>query len=316
MKLKQIQYRSYMAVIEIYHFQAYHISVHDFRSFLNREDHGYVDTLLSDDPMSSIPAPGDDEMSAGCIEVGYLPSVFQHGGSALGFRVGDNLVEWMCFDQPINGLVLNRVDIRDLGGSNGKLMLFDLVATLPKGITERRVKGSNAEHKAWHDSLLRAGHRRVKLGLTWKNYGTELQRQHALQRQEYMKMERAMMPDLDVHDEGSAEEMLVDHENDQGEKGVDSYGLFTSLDRQRYESEADRGGVEDNEDKEEDTVQAPGKHEDEAANKNEKTYPPLSRSSSESTVRGSKSSAYRAVVDISEGTKQAAPERRVQLNDV
>jgi hypothetical protein len=51
-------------------------------------------------------------------------------------------------------------------------MLFDLVAFKPNELKERRVKGSNAEHKKWHDSLLNAKLRPVTLKMTWKNCGT------------------------------------------------------------------------------------------------------------------------------------------------
>lgn len=234
MKLKQIQYRSYMHEITIYHFQEYHISLHNFRSLLNRQ-HGYVDTLVSFDPLISMPGPEGDEVPEGCIEVGYLPSVFQHGGSALGFRVENNMVEWMCFDRPINEMILNTLDVRDLC-PGVKLMLFDRVASLDKGISERRVRGATPEHKAWHKSLWKAEHRRVRVGLTWKHFGTELQKQHALQRLEHAKSE------LGVTNNGFANEMSetdedVDEDEDADQKGVDNYGVFTSLGGEHVEEE-------------------------------------------------------------------------------
>lgn len=177
-KLKQLQFRSYLQDIIIFHFQAYYISLLAFRSMLNRRDHGYVATLVSFDPMEGKFVPEGDEVPNGCIEVAYMPNVFHQGGSALGFRLGDNTVEWLCFDRNIDGLILKKLDVDD--GSENKLMLFEHVANLPKGISQRRVTGSHPEFKDWYQSLAEARHRPVKPYLTWRNFGTELQKHHAL----------------------------------------------------------------------------------------------------------------------------------------
>ncbi|KAH7383881.1 hypothetical protein BKA66DRAFT_387586, partial [Pyrenochaeta sp. MPI-SDFR-AT-0127] len=185
MKLKQIQFRSYIHDVAIYHFQAWFISVRDFCLMLNRHEHGYVDTLLSYDPMLrlAVPIPEGDEVPEGCIEAAYLPNVFQHGGAALGFRVGNNVVEWVCFDRPIDDLIFKRLDINNRD-PNGPQVLFHHVANLPKGNSGRMVKGANLEHKGWHDSLWKADHRRVRVDLTWRTFGTELRQKHQLQRLE------------------------------------------------------------------------------------------------------------------------------------
>jgi hypothetical protein len=82
-------------------------------------------------------------------------------GSALGFRSGASVIEWLVFTQPVDTIL-----------SDNPRMLFDLVAFKPNELKERRVKGSNAEHKKWHDSLWNAKLRPVTLKMTWKNCGT------------------------------------------------------------------------------------------------------------------------------------------------
>ncbi|KAL1792893.1 hypothetical protein ACET3X_009400 [Alternaria dauci] len=100
-KLKQIQYHKFNEDIPIYHYAASFLSVPNFRSMLNRQQHGYVNYLLGGDPLASTPTPPGDETPPGCLEVGYLPSVFMLGGSALGFRLPSNppATQWLCFDR-------------------------------------------------------------------------------------------------------------------------------------------------------------------------------------------------------------------------
>ncbi|KAF1848985.1 uncharacterized protein K460DRAFT_277613 [Cucurbitaria berberidis CBS 394.84] len=207
-KLKQIQFRSYMHDIAVYHFQAYFISIENFRSLLNRPDHGYVDTLLGLDPLHDKPLPEGDEPPEGCVEVGYMPNAFQHGGSALGFRVGENIVEWMCFDRAIDDIILQKIDVGNQG-PKGKVMLFDHVADVLRGVPERRVRGANLEHKGWHDSLWKAEHRPNRLSLTWKNFGTELRTEHALRRRVYTPLAQGTS-ELHVDDEGHEDQDMVE----------------------------------------------------------------------------------------------------------
>ncbi|CAO2650183.1 Nn.00g014750.m01.CDS01 [Neocucurbitaria sp. VM-36] len=279
MKLKQIQFRSYIHDIGIYHFQAYFVSLYNFRFVLNRKDHGYVDTLLSYDPLHDQPVPAGDEIPVGCIEVVYMPNVFQHGGSALGFRVGANVVEWMCFDRDVDEPILKTLETDRQDPKGGKLMLFDHVADLLRGVQERRIRGTNLEHRTWHESLRVAGHRRVMVNLTWKTFGTGLQRQHALQRMAHKELEHAMS-DLNVSDQGSDDgDMMEIHDED--------------------EEEEEPGDAED-EDEDEIMVELPAMrsfiYEDEVAVQNEvMDDTPLKRSSlshkrssSSSTVLGEK----------------------------
>lgn len=105
-----------------------------------------------------------------------MPNIFQNNGSALGFRLAGK-IEWYCYNRNIQEQLLLKLDIEPKD-PDGARWLFDLVAYMPKGILTRRVKGSNAEHKGWHDSLLRAKHRNVRITLTWKTFGEELEAKH------------------------------------------------------------------------------------------------------------------------------------------
>lgn len=197
-RLKQIQYRSYQHEILIYHFRTKHLSVSEFRSLLSRDTHGYVDTLISTDTLAQKPVPKGDKVPRNCIEAAYFPNVFsQNGarstGSALGFRVGNNVIDWVCFDRPIDTSILDswigfktpfglQVHAQDIVPANHPRRLFDLVGSMPKGISQRRVRGANYEHKQWHDALWEAKLRLMTLRLTWRNYTAELMDHHTQQR--------------------------------------------------------------------------------------------------------------------------------------
>jgi hypothetical protein len=181
-RLKQIQYRSYQLDIQIYHFRADYIPVPAFRNLLARQRDGYVDTLIGTDTLSPDQfVPTGDELPVGCIEAAYLPGVFprhNNPGSALGFRIGGNVIQWLCFERPIQTSLLESCvwdtkmcDVRFDPKSGCRL--FDIVARIDKGLKVRRVKGANREHKLWHDSLWGARARLVRVRLTWRNYGEE-----------------------------------------------------------------------------------------------------------------------------------------------
>jgi hypothetical protein len=187
-KLKQIQYRSYQATIQIYHYRATYLSLPTFRALLNRQKDGYIDTLVSTDTLRTEQViPVGDELPAGCIEVAYLPRVFPKttsttSGCALGFSLGNNVIEWLCFDRPIEPTILScwvfdettrAVHVEQSSKVGAEVKLFDLVGFLGKGIDRRRVRGGNAEHKLWHDGLWAARRRSVRLRLTWRNFKVE-----------------------------------------------------------------------------------------------------------------------------------------------
>jgi hypothetical protein len=197
---------------------------------LNRSDYGYFETLIGADTLANDHfVPPGDEIPRGCIEAAYLPGVFpdnrsgKHAspGSALGFRTGD-FIEWLCFDRPIDDilstwiwkkstkLILVKKNIHP----DHKRKLFNLVAYMPKGLEQRRVRGANKEHVQWYTSLLGAKHRPLRLKLIWKKFGTELKRQHDADRAdaELLRKEEEARRD--------AEEDVAD--NDEGRSDIDA----------------------------------------------------------------------------------------------
>ena len=194
-KLKQVQYHKFKDDVVIYHYATSFVSVSDFRSLFTRQQHGYVNHLLGPDPLASIPDPSGDELPPGCLEVGYLPSVFVLGGSALGFRLDSSppAIEWLCFDRDIKESILELLDIN----THPQRMLFEHVASLPRAPTpekkwDRRL--AYTEHKDWYESLREAGRRPFRLGLTWRRWGTEMMIEGMKKRNEETRLEekRAM----------------------------------------------------------------------------------------------------------------------------
>jgi hypothetical protein len=224
-RLRQIQYRSYQVDIQIYHFRADYIPVHDFRKLLSRQRDGYIDTLIGTDTLATEQfVPNGDELPVGCVEVAYLPGVFpKHknpstSGSALGFRVGNNIIQWFCFDCPIQDNLLdtwvwdtNVHDVRVVHTFDPKseCRLFDIVARIDKGLKQRRVKGANKEHKQWHDSLWDARLRPVRVRLTWKNYGVEAREYRERMRAEAQR--RGMVQDDERDVDVEMEEIESDY---------------------------------------------------------------------------------------------------------
>jgi hypothetical protein len=204
MKLKQVRYHKFQEDILIYHYQESFLSVSNLRSLLNRHDHGYVQSLLSDDPFADTPVPPGDETPPGCLEVGYLRDVFQLGGSALGFRMGDaGGIEWLCFDRDIKMSFLDRIDI----DVPSKRMLFEHVADLARSETCRKSsrKLAYTDHKDWFDALLRAGRKKPRLGLTWRRFGTELRDEHLRRRERRAAIEGDATIDSEVGGAGVLE---------------------------------------------------------------------------------------------------------------
>ncbi|KAI4702014.1 hypothetical protein J4E81_002375 [Alternaria sp. BMP 2799] len=176
-KLKQAQYfRFAKNDVAIYHYHASFISVTKLRSLLNRPSHGFVCALRSDDPFCKKFVPAGDEIPPGCLEVGYLADVFQLGGSALGFRTGDNVVEWLCFDRDIKASILDNLDI----DTPTAKMLFEHVADIGRSPTtskcSRRLVWT--EHRDWFDALERAGRIPMRVGVRWTGFGERLREEH------------------------------------------------------------------------------------------------------------------------------------------
>jgi hypothetical protein len=181
MKLKQIRYHQFTHNVSIYHFQASFISISTFRSLLKRQEHGYVSTLFSPDPLANKPVMDGDEMPVECMEVGYLRDVFVAGGSALGFRVGNNTVEWMCFDRDIKASILDKIDVQ----TSVYPMLFEHVGDTERPAAGKGRKVQFTEHRDWYECLKGAERKLFTLSITWRKFGTEMQMEHLRLRREH-----------------------------------------------------------------------------------------------------------------------------------
>ncbi|CAN9455301.1 unnamed protein product [Alternaria sp. RS040] len=241
-KLKQVQYHKFEDDVVIYHYAASFISVSDFRSLLTRQQHGYVNYLLGPDPLASKPDPSGDELPLGCLEVGYLPSVFVLGGSALGFRLDSNspTIEWLCFDRDVKDSILELLDIN----THAQRMLFEHVASLPRAPApapekkwDRRL--AYTEHKDWYESLKQAGRRPFRLGLTWRRWGTEMMIEGMKKRDEETRLEegRAMtegIAAMEMEDDergGEDRDTEISHErSSSGPKTIGGRSLFVYRD--------------------------------------------------------------------------------------
>lgn len=177
-----IQYRSYQRDIFIYHVRQHLLSLPVIRRALQSQEE-YRDRLTSFDPIRYFPVVEGDEVPSGCIEAAYMPSNFHGHGSVLALRtdIEAGKVEWFIFSGPIHDTFLAQIMFF---GDNWNLQpginpddhrkVFNLVGYAKKGLKTRTVKGANAEHKSWHDSLCAAEKAKENLRLTWKGYGNEL----------------------------------------------------------------------------------------------------------------------------------------------
>lgn len=156
-ELKKVHLRDYSADILIYHFRASHHAYSSFKASLDPKLNGFVERLRGSDRLSSLPVPDGDEVPAHNLEVAYLDKAFTVGrhkvGSALGFRTSRDCIDWFTFDRDISVLLANHsMDPFADAGVEVKV-LFDHVATLPKGIERRGIVGTHPEFRAWFDSL-------------------------------------------------------------------------------------------------------------------------------------------------------------------
>jgi hypothetical protein len=193
-KLRQLQYRSYVYTISIYHFPHTNVPLRHFEARLTRQAHGFVARLFSDDPLTSLPVDEDDKAPDGYYEVAYLPNAFQCKGCALGFRIPrpaiDGLegsqdrgkIEWFCFEKSfLDSIEAWTIEVvaadNDADEAARVVPLFDQVATLEKAAKVKKgtVKGYK-EHREWFGALERAVYPVVNLKLTWKNEEMDRQR--------------------------------------------------------------------------------------------------------------------------------------------
>jgi hypothetical protein len=217
-KLRQLQYRSYVYEVVIYHYPYKLLPLRHFESRLTCADHGFIARLVSDDPIAYIARPEGDEIPDGFYEVAYLKNVFQARGSALGFRVpvstgaGSGKIEWLCFERGVQQ-ELDMWTIETLSKEKMEISLFDKVGTLSKGPVIRKgtVTGYR-EHREWYEALERAKHPRVKIAITYKN-----KRRDQLREWEVVRAARAESLGLRDVEKGGSDE---DTEGQEGGCGV------------------------------------------------------------------------------------------------
>ncbi|KAF9729478.1 hypothetical protein PMIN06_009388 [Paraphaeosphaeria minitans] len=170
--LRQIEYRSYLKAIELYHYPHQVLSVSSFEEMVAARTPGFIrrlesqDTLCEESGEEKNYVPDGDDVPIGFTEVAYLFNVFRDrgsahvGGSALGFRLLDeDRIEWMCFDRPVGNLLSGAT-------TNEGVHLFEKVADLERGDDIRRLKGTVGgwpEHRQWCNGLENATKPLLKL---------------------------------------------------------------------------------------------------------------------------------------------------------
>ena len=189
--IKVLQYRSYQRELHIYHLRLHLLPLPMvYRALQSRED--YLDKLTSIDPILNLPVEEGDELPPNCIEAVYMPNVLHNNGSALALRSNrePGRVEWFVFNGVIHDSFLAQIlcingrwSLQPDLNADDPQKVFNLVGYVLKGLKTRTVKGANAEHKGWHDSLSNAEEVKLSLSLTWRNYGSELKAEQERLRQ-------------------------------------------------------------------------------------------------------------------------------------
>ncbi|KAF2278883.1 uncharacterized protein EI97DRAFT_222582 [Westerdykella ornata] len=140
-EIRQLKYRNFNSTIRLYHFSAHRITLAEFkRSWAARHKY-YSHSGIVDDTFKNDPVTEGDEIPPGCLEVAYLPRVFQNGGSAIGIRSA-NSIHWFCFRKSANSLIDNAIDLHSEP-------LFDMVASVEKNPEDYY----GSEHWRWYESL-------------------------------------------------------------------------------------------------------------------------------------------------------------------
>jgi hypothetical protein len=189
--IKVLQYRSYQHEMHTYHLRLHLLPLTMvYEALQSREE--YLDKLTSFDPILDFPVVEGDEIPPNCIEAVYMPNVLHNNGSALALRSNKEpgRVEWFVFNGAIHERFLAQIlcihgcwSLQPDINAGDPRKVFDLVGYVQKGLTTRTVKGANAEHKGWHDSLSNAEEVKLSLSLTWKRYGSELKAEQERLRQ-------------------------------------------------------------------------------------------------------------------------------------
>lgn len=177
--LRTIRLQRYTTPIQIFHYLSSYLPLPAFRKLLTWKTHGYIDTLLGPDPLPNTKLPHGDEIPDGCIEVAYLDSVFTPSGSALGFRTGKDMVQWLCFDRAVDVQILFKTDVEVKNSTSADMrMLFDHVASLAKYPGQAKQRRANVEYKGWWRSLSTAELRPRRVRLEWRGSGKGLREEY------------------------------------------------------------------------------------------------------------------------------------------
>ncbi|KAF2683001.1 hypothetical protein K458DRAFT_248553, partial [Lentithecium fluviatile CBS 122367] len=221
-KLRQLQYRSYVYELTLYHYNYELLPLRRFETQLSRKTHGYITRLVSDDPFKSFTVPEGDEIPPYCYEVAFFPNAFQNRGCALGFRVPGSMlgsrgdqskgkIDWLCFDRTVQEHIEKwvaevPVDKEGLGVLGSKIRLFEAVATLDKApLVKKGTVQGHKEHREWYMALERAKYPIVKLKLTWKNKGRDWLNDIDAQKQAEMDKNRKEGEEMDEDEEGDVD---------------------------------------------------------------------------------------------------------------
>jgi hypothetical protein len=176
--LTQIEYRSFLKPIQLYHYPHHLMAVSQLEEKLSATVPGFIrrlestDTLCNEDGTEKNEVPDGDEVPIGFTEVAYLYNVFRDKksttstGSALGFRLLDeDSIQWMCFDRPIG-------EFLSTAKTDEGVRLFDKVAELERGDNTRNWKGTvqgYPEHRHWYEGLSDASRPLLKLSIIEAN---------------------------------------------------------------------------------------------------------------------------------------------------
>jgi hypothetical protein len=176
--LKQIEYRSFIKTIQLYHYPHQLVSISQLELKLSATVPGFIrrleshDTLCNEDSTEKNYVDEGDEVPVGITEVAYLFNIFRNPGSststgsALGFRLLDeDSIQWMCFDRPIG-------DFLSTATTDEGVRLFDKVAELDRGDNTRNWKGTVQgfpEHRHWYEGLADASRPILELSIIEAN---------------------------------------------------------------------------------------------------------------------------------------------------
>lgn len=241
--LRQIEYRTKLAPIKLYHFRKKFLSVYTFRRLIARHYPSYTDTLIGPDTQVDLFRIDGDELPHNVVEVAYLSEVWarlkgartETFGCALGFRTinkdKENIIEWCCFDRKIEDTILKKwvfeqntkaVHVRNNVNKNNPKLLFNHVASLDKNPGLKAKQGKKdawQEHIDWHKSLSMANLRPRKVKFTWNSFPVEYMAHVTQKRQAEAAPDEEVQQELEEEEEEHASDDEEDEEDDGGKEG-------------------------------------------------------------------------------------------------